>query len=151
MPKARQYNTKSLYFPSRITKALDGILDHPITVIEAPIGYGKTTAVREYIRNAGVDMLWQGVYDSGTVSFWNGFARLFRELDRDRSQSLAHLRLPDNDISRYEAIELIKGIKLPGKTVLVIDDYHHINIPAVNGFIEFLAENSIDNLHIALT
>ena len=151
MPKARQYNTKSLYFPSRITKALDGILDHPLTIIEAPIGYGKTTAVREYIRNAGVDMLWQGVYDSGTVSFWNGFARLFRELDGDRSQSLAHLCLPDDDISRYEVIKLIKDIKLPGKTVLVIDDYHHVNTPHVDSFIELLAENKINNLHIVLT
>jgi LuxR family maltose regulon positive regulatory protein len=151
VPKARQYNTKSLYFPSRITKALDGILDHPLTIIEAPIGYGKTTAVREYIRNAGVDMLWQGVYDSGTVSFWNGFARLFRELDGDRSQSLAHLCLPDDDISRYEVIKLIKDIKLPGKTVLVIDDYHHVNTPHVDSFIELLAENKINNLHIVLT
>lgn len=151
MPEARQYNTKGLYFPSRITKALDGILDHPLTIIEAPIGYGKTTAVREYLRNAEVDMLWQGVYDSSTVSFWNGFARLFCELDGDRSQSLAHLRLPDDDISRHEVIKLIKDIKLPEKTVLVIDDYHHVNIPGVNSFIEFLAENKINNLHMVLT
>lgn len=151
MSKKRRYNTKSLYFSSRITRALEGILDHPLTIIEAPMGYGKTTSVREYLRNAGVDMLWQRVYDSGAASFWNGFARLFRELDDDRSQSLAHLRLPDDDISRQEAIKLIKGFKLPGKTVIVIDDYHHINIPGVNSFIELLAENKIDHLHIVLT
>ncbi len=151
MPKARQYNTKSLYFPSRITRALDGILDHPLTIIEAPMGYGKTTSVREYLRNAGVDMLWQRVYDSSTVSFWDGFARLFCELDGDRSQSLVHLCFPDNDISRHEVIKLIKDIKLPEKTVLVIDDFHHINIPRLNSFIELLAENNIYHLHIVLT
>lgn len=149
--KTRPYNTKSRYLPSRITRALAGILDHPLTIIEAPIGYGKTTAVREYLRNAGVDMLWQGVYDSGPVSFWNDFAKLFRDLDSDRSQSLAHLRLPDDDLSRHEAINLIKDIELPGKTVLVIDDYHRINIPGVNSLIELLAENRFDHLHIVLT
>lgn len=148
--KVRQYNTKSLYFPSRIIKSLDGILDHPLTIIEAPMGYGKTTSVREYLRNAGVDMLWQMVYESSTASFWNGFAKLFRELDDDRSQSPVHLRFPNDTVSMQEAIKLIKDIKLPDKTVLVVDDYHHINSPAVNSFIEILAEKKIDHLHIVL-
>ncbi|MBU7008897.1 AAA family ATPase, partial [Phosphitispora fastidiosa] len=139
------------FFLTIATRALDGILDYPLTIIEAPMGYGKTTSVREYLRNAGVDMLWQRVYDSSTVSFWEGFANLFCELDVDRSQSLVHLRLPDDDISRHEVIKLIKDIKLPDKTVLVIDDYHHINIPRLNSFIELLAENKIDYLHIVLT
>jgi LuxR family maltose regulon positive regulatory protein len=105
---ARQYNTKSLYFPSRITKVLDRILNHPLTVIEAPIGYGKTTAVREYLRNTAVGMLWQEVYDNNVVSFWNGLAELFGQLDGDRSQSLAHLRLPADATARHEVINLIK-------------------------------------------
>jgi len=129
---------------------LDGILDHPLTIIEAPMGYGKTTSVREYLRNAGLDMLWQMVYESSTASFWNGFAKLFRELDDDRSQSLVHLRFPNDTISMQETIKLIKDIKLPDKTVLVVDDYHHINSPAVNSFIEILAEKKIDHLHIVL-
>lgn len=135
--KTRPYNAKSLYLPSRITRALAGILDYPLTIIEAPIGYGKTTVVREYLRNAGVDMLWQGVYDSGPVNFWNDFAKLFRDLDSERSQSLAHLRLPDDDLSRHEAINLIKDIKLPGKTVLVIDDYHRAIYPVSTACLSF--------------
>lgn len=150
MSKAKQYNTKSLYFPGRIKKAINGILDHPLTIIEAPMGYGKTTAVREFIRNAAVDMLWQRVYDSEIDSFWDGFARLFCELDNDRAQSLAYLRFPKDTISIQEAIKLIKDIKLPDKTVLVIDDYHHIISPGVNSFIELLAENRIAHLHIVL-
>jgi LuxR family maltose regulon positive regulatory protein len=110
--KAKQYNTKSLYFPGRIKKAINGILDHPLTIIEAPMGYGKTTAVREFIRNAAVDMLWQRVYDSEIDSFWDGFARLFCELDNDRAQSLAYLRFPKDTISNQEAIKLIVTTQL---------------------------------------
>ncbi len=151
VPKAKQYNTKNLYFPTRIKRALERITEHPLTIIEAPLGYGKTTAVREYLRNAGVDMLWQGIYDSSAAGFWNGFALLFGEFDKDRSQSLAHLRFPEDTRSMREAVKLIRDIKLPGKTVLVIDDYHHINTPYVNSFIEHLAENHINDLHIVLT
>jgi LuxR family maltose regulon positive regulatory protein len=95
-----------------------------------------------------VDMLWQRVYDSSTVSFWDGFARLFCELDGDRSQSLVHLCFPHDDISRNEVIKLIKDIKLPEKTVLVIDDYHHVNIHRLNSFIELLQKTN--HLHIVL-
>jgi LuxR family maltose regulon positive regulatory protein len=148
---SRQRNTKSLYFPSRIKGALDGITSHPLTIMEAPMGYGKTTAVREYLRNAGVDTLWQRVYERGTDSFWDGFAALFYELDSSRSQSLAYAGFPEGHTSMQKAIGLIKDIKLPDKTVLVIEDYHLIDSPGVNVFLELLAQNRIDSLHIVLT
>ena len=34
------------YFSPRLLAALTGILSSPLTVIEAPMGYGKTVAVR---------------------------------------------------------------------------------------------------------
>ncbi|MCG9966716.1 helix-turn-helix transcriptional regulator [Pelotomaculum terephthalicicum JT] len=149
VPKAKEYNTKSLYFPGRITKALDGICSYPLTVIEAPMGYGKTTAVREYLRNAGADTLWQEV-PAGGDGFWEGFAGLFREFDSERSQSLIHLRFPDNAKTAREAVKLIRDINLPENTVLLVDDYQNINIPGANGFFEQLAESRIERLHIVL-
>ena len=38
------------YFSPRLLAALTGILSSPLTVIEAPMGYGKTVAVREFLR-----------------------------------------------------------------------------------------------------
>lgn len=150
MPKAKEYNTRNLYFPSRITKALDGIFDHPLTLIEAPMGYGKTTAVREYLRNAGADTLWQEVPADGGDGFWDGFAGLFGEFDNERSQSLIHMRFPDNAKTAREAIKLIKDIRLPENTVLVVEDWQNISIPAANTFFEQLAESRIERLHIVL-
>lgn len=148
--KTKQYNTKSLYFSARITAALKGIFDHPLTIVEAPMGYGKTTAIREYLNQAEVNVLWQRVYDSSPSSFWNGFSQLFRELDEDHTQSLLFLGFPDDGISTKEALNLIEDIELPTRTVLVIDDYHLVDSPEVNSFMEILVENEIDNLHIVL-
>ena len=96
-------------------------------------------------------MLWQRIYESSTIGFWNGFTRLFSELDDDRVQSLMQIGFPDDAISMQEVLDLIGEIKLPVKTVLVIDDYHIIDSPKVDSFIEFLVENEIDNLNIVLT
>jgi len=47
MRKNKKPNTRSLYFSERITKAIRQVSDYPLTIVEAPMGYGKTTAVWE--------------------------------------------------------------------------------------------------------
>lgn len=144
--------TRSLYFPERIIKAMNIIVDYPLTVVEAPMGYGKTTAVREHLLGMPhANILWQKIYDNSTDIFWEGFCRLFGELDIDRSCNLAQLGFPNDSVSLHEALKLIGGIELPEKTVVVIDDYHLVNGAEMGRFIEFLVVNEIDHLHIVLT
>lgn len=150
MSTAKRYNTKGLYFSERITEAMGRIFDHPLTIVEAPMGYGKTTAVRERLNNTGAHVLWQKVNDSSKNSYWHGFGRLFGKLDDHRSQSLVQLGFPNDSVSRQEAFNIIEDIKLPAQTVLVIDDYHLMESSDINSFIEFLVRNEIDNLHIVL-
>ena len=120
MRKSEQYNTRDLYFSERITNAMRQIPDYPLTIVEAPMGYGKTTAVRERLKNTGAHVLWQKVNDSSTNSYWRGFGSLFGEFDDYRSQSLVQLGFPNDSVSRQEAFNIIEEIKLPAQT------YHSI-------------------------
>lgn len=147
----KQSNRRSLYFPDRITYALKEIFDYPLVIVEAPMGYGKTTAVREYLSNTTARILWQRVYDNSKNNFWNGFCKLFAELDADCSTNLSQLGFPMDSATRHEALSLIENIHLPGRTVLVIDDYHLAGGAEVDNFIEFLAINEIEHLHLVLT
>lgn len=151
MLKCKKLNPKSLYFSNRIIEAMSGILEHSLTVVEAPMGYGKTTAVREYLQGTNARVLWQRIFDSSPNNFWKGFARLFGEVDEVRSRNLVQLGFPSDGVSRREALRILDEIQLSAKTVLVIDDYHLIDSFSVNSFIELLAENEITNLHIVLT
>jgi hypothetical protein len=148
---SKQSKIRRLYFSERITEAMKEILDYPLTVVEAPIGYGKTTAVREYLCNSQVNILRQNVYDNSTNGFWNGLCSSLSKVDHNRSQSLAQLGFPNDKVSLQEAVKLIGEMKLPEKTVLFIDDYHQVNGTEVGNFIEFLVVNEINNLHIVLT
>ena len=141
---------KSLYFARRINEAMNKIFDHSLTIVEAPMGYGKSTAVRENLNQADAVILWQRIHDSTTTSFWSGFCRLFGELDKQHAQSLLRLGFPNDSVSLQEALKLIEDIEIPEKTVLVIDDYHLVNGAEVNRFMEFLVVNEIANLHIVL-
>ncbi len=151
MPREKQYNTRRLYFSNRVIEALNGIFDYPLTIIEAPMGYGKTTALRTFLNDSDVNIFWQSIYDNSLAGFWNNFAKQFYDADSNRSQSLLQLGFPNDSLPLEEAIQLIDDIQFPDKTVLVMDDYHLINNPSVNQFIERLAERKIDNFYIVLT
>jgi LuxR family maltose regulon positive regulatory protein len=150
MAKANQYQPENLYFSERISEALSEIWDYPLTILEGPMGYGKSTAVKEFLNKAGVKVLWQTVHDGYASTFWNEFSSLFREIDADLALSLAKFGVPDDSVSRQEAVELIEDKAPPQKTVIVIDDYYLINHPAIHHFLFFLTRNQIANLYIIL-
>lgn len=139
-----------LCFPQRIAEAVSRINDFPLTIVEAPLGYGKTTAVRECVNLPGILLLWQNIYDDSKTAFWSGFCHLFKELDNDRADSLAQLGFPDSSVSLHAALEMIRSIALPKQTVIVIDDFHFADTVETASFIILLAENEIKNLHIVL-
>lgn len=95
MRKPNRNNAPGLYFSERLAAALERIPEYPLTVIEAPMGYGKTTAVKEYAARAGFEVLWQTVYDNTAAHFWNGFCVLFDRLDSACALSLEEVGLPE--------------------------------------------------------
>lgn len=150
MANPKMHNTRSLYFPDRITQAMGEILDYPLTVVEAPMGYGKTTAVRESIKNAGVNTKWQRVHDGSIHSFWAGFCNMFSELNAESAYSLAQLGFPNDSVLRQEAVSIIENIDFPNSTVIVIDDYQTCEHVQSDEFIKYLIEQEIPNLKIVL-
>lgn len=52
------YNTNKLYFTEPLTESLNAIIKFPLTIVEAPMGYGKTVAVREFLRGQNATVLW---------------------------------------------------------------------------------------------
>ena len=151
MLKSQRYNTRSLYFSERITNAMRRIPDHLLTIVEAPMGYGKTTAVREQLNFYKANVMWQRVYDNSLSSFWNGFCHLFSRFDKEHSQSLLELQFPNDSVSLRTALNIIERIELPSNSVIVIDDYHLAECAETNSFIEFLVVSEIADVHIVLT
>lgn len=146
----KENKTRGLYFSEKITESMNGIFNYPLTIVEAPMGYGKTVAVREHLNYAHANVLWHKVYDSSINSFWSELCFLFGKIDVNCSQRLARLGFPNDRVSMREALKLIEEVEIPEKTVLFIDDYHHLNETEVGSFIEFLVINEIDGLHIVI-
>lgn len=151
MLKNKRHNTQSLYFSEQLIAALKQITSYPLTVIEAPMGYGKTTAVKKYIANSDFEVLWLTVYDNVDMHFWNSFCRLFAEVDIACSVKLAEIGMPEDSVTRREVVDCIANIERKNTTILVIDDFHWITKTEVHDFIMYLVKNQIHDFHVVIT
>lgn len=141
---------KTLYFPKRITLNFDKVLQYPLTIVEAPMGYGKTTAVREHINQMEAEVLWQNIYDDSEMVFWNHFCGLFEQIDQECTNSLLKIGFPKDSVSLHAALAILKKIHLIKKTVIVLDDFYLMSTKQAADLVEFLVINEIENLHILL-
>lgn len=78
MPAAFPLNTAVLYFSPRLHQALEGIFSRPLTLIEAPMGYGKTVAARDVLGKREIRLVWTSVLGNSEDAFWRDFCRALR-------------------------------------------------------------------------
>ena len=129
---------KGLYFTERIIEAMKEAIKYPLTIIEAPMGYGKTTAVMEQLSLLNVNTMWQRVYDNSLGSFWNGFCHVLSIIDGANAQSLLALEFPSDSVTLRAALNIMERIEFPENSMIVIDDYHITECEEINNFIEFV-------------
>jgi len=141
---------RQIYIRKSLSRSLQGIWEYPLTVLQAPMGYGKTTAVREFLQGCQAQVLWQSVFDSSVAAFWKGFCHLLIGIDPDCAQRLAAIGVPGDRVFREEAVELLSGVKFADPTVIVIDDYHYLSAPGIDRFFERLTLSNIPGLHIVI-
>jgi len=70
------------YFSDRLRQKLNKLRSFPATIVEAPSGYGKTTAVRDFLESElpqGTPVFWFTASDEAPAS---SFRRLYREIDK---------------------------------------------------------------------
>ena len=51
MTVVSRYNSKQVYIPDELMNKLDTVYKEALTIVEAPLGYGKTTAIRNLFEN----------------------------------------------------------------------------------------------------
>ncbi|MDR1397921.1 MAG: LuxR C-terminal-related transcriptional regulator [Desulfarculales bacterium] len=149
------------YFSERLASGLAVLLQTPLTIVQAPVGYGKTTAVREFLDARAIRRLWVPVlaFPSGVSenAFWRDFCRALAACPEaaEAASSLAHLGFP-GDSARFEtARELMHQLSFTLPTVLVVDDFHLLPSPDFGALCEILAQDTqagkgIPNFHTAL-
>lgn len=139
---------ETCFFPDRLMKRMAGLSSHAVAVVEAPSGFGKTTAVREFLRRAGGEarLAWYTCFGEQPLKAWERMVRLFEAVDPEAAEGLqACLPRTPEDLARLA--EIMRGCRCDGETYIVIDNYQLFECDLSGAVPSAFAAYPGENLH----
>lgn len=138
---------KAVVIREKIAEKLKLLPDYQLAVVSAPAGYGKTTAVANFLLTENIKHAWFSIddVDNDPVSFWRYLtASISFCLKTD---SFAEISINAELIQSYITVDLIiealSGIH--ENIVIVMDDYHLIHntviLKSVERFVKYMPPN----------
>ena len=147
---SKKYNTKALYFTDKLKYKLSDIIYYPLTIMEAPCGYGKTVAADEFLNKLDAKVLWMILDNNSMSDFWMKFCHSLSYIDKDIALKIKQLDIPKDKISLEEFFILFRDIDFSEETILVIDNLQFVQNEIINNFIRKIAEKLCKNMHIVI-
>jgi LuxR family maltose regulon positive regulatory protein len=125
-----------------------------LTLLSAPVGYGKTTLVSNWLSTQNYPIAWLSLdaEDNDPLRFWTYVIAALQTTHPELGQTL----LASLQISQMPPIEkmlsnLINQItELPDKIILVLDDYHLIETIEIHNGLNFLLLHFPFQLHLII-
>ena len=138
----------------RIHDQLASIINYPINIITAPMGFGKTTAVRSFLAQERYTHIWVTMTESIKISpneyFWYLLLHELSKLDPKFAGILHELGFPEDSVQVVRIIDKIRETNFSKHFILVIDDFYLIENAQINSLLERLAYASIPWFHIVI-
>lgn len=140
------------YFTERLKIQIGKMHKYPLTILEAPSGFGKTTAVREYLNGILTDenhSYWYTCLGESSSKVWSGIFDLIGHVD-----SLTAIKLKKLDLTKLDSLAdmaiLLRNMSFEIETYLVIDNFQLIGDEIPKILVHFFASHDITNLHVVI-
>jgi LuxR family maltose regulon positive regulatory protein len=154
VPKLR----RGLVRRPRLSERLSRGTESKLTVISAPPGFGKTTLLAEWLASAPASeraVAWLSLEqtDNQPAFFWIYLITALQTVAAGVGASALALLQE----SRPEPIEMVLTTLLnelnavPNDVVLVLDDYHEVATPEIQGGMTFLLDHLPPRIHLLIT
>ena len=139
-------SVNNLYLSERLQKTLAGVGSHTVTTVIAPMGYGKSTALKWWqqqlaARIPHAKIFRQLVAADSRQDFWDGFCRALRPRPVLAGQ-LQALGFPADPHTMRLLHELLQDALAghPDPVFFILDDVHLLQSVDLPGIVSFLAE-----------
>jgi LuxR family maltose regulon positive regulatory protein len=139
LPQAHDENRVFPYFERlRLNQLFTEAIKYPIVVVCAGAGYGKTTALHNFIEGYQSNLSWIQLSERDNVvpRFWEKILHNWADHDPQMASEIKKLGFPDSKekINRYKAM-VYDRVEVKSR-IIVFDDFHCIEEPQVINYIE---------------
>lgn len=138
----------------RLVRQLDAAAEHPVTLVSAPAGWGKTTLLSSWFRDRRHDrpLAWLTVGpDDGGARLWSYLRAALTSAGGGPERGDAALPVPDSQVDDGFLIHLADALaSRPQPATLVIDDLHRVDDPDVLDGVDFLLRHADERLRLVI-
>ena len=137
----------------RLNKLLENAVQFPLVAVYAGSGYGKTRTVYSFLQEYNASTTWIQLTerDNDTSRFWEKYTHMISLTRLDIGSRLADIGFPltDEAFSKYISLRS-EGYASETKNILVFDDFHLLENPAILRFFERAINNLSANVTMIL-
>ena len=137
-----------------LSKRLDEGLSHKLTLVCAAAGFGKSTLVSQWAQDCPYPSAWLSldVEDRDPNRFLEYLVASLEVISQTVGSGLAAMLRSSPPASAETVLTLLVNqlSKIPGKLVLVLDDYHLAASAGVNEVLTFLIDHMPAQLHVVV-
>jgi LuxR family maltose regulon positive regulatory protein len=137
--------------PRLISKLNEG-MEAKLTLVSAQAGYGKTTALSEWVKQCTVLVAWVSLdkQDNDWIQFWSYVTASIQERVPGFGQTVGSLLEKGPSVPLEPAImALLNELnRLTCDLVIILDDYHFIELRAIHHSLIYLLEHLPPHIHL---
>lgn len=122
----KKYNPKKIYLSARVKKKLSSIYDYPVTIVEAPIGYGKTTIVKEFLKSDDGNLIWFNIDSSDREQFITALSSRISCISDTLGDALLNIGYPTNMNDASRIVNEIINTSIDEHILLVLDNFQYV-------------------------
>lgn len=142
-------NLQALYFPQRLTNELENIKKYPLTVLEAPSGFGKTTALDRFFSDTyfkNTTVLKHTFFSESLSDYWDTLCTMLTKADRLSAEALKSIGAPTLQ-NMSDLCEILHDLECPEELYIVLDNLGG-TAPDIELFLSVLSSLSAPYLHV---
>lgn len=135
-----------------VNNELKEIINYPLTIVTAPMGYGKSTAVRDFLSIYKINHIWLSLNESSknTGYFWSQLVQSISEVNNKLGNILYGFGFPQDSMQTTRIIDTLISFVPDKNFILVMDDYQFAENDNLNNFLKSLAKQKIPNFHFVI-
>ena len=134
-----QQSSSSYLERPRLHKLLEDAVSYPMVTVCAGSGFGKTRALYSFLQKYDAHTTWIQISERDNVGtrFWESFVHMISLSWPEAGARFLEIGFPDSEkaFTRFDTM-MQEASEIPGKHVMVYDDFHLFNNPTLLRFLE---------------